>query len=143
MRCQDIMKREVLCLEVNDTIRSAALKMRDHGIGFMPVCDDQRSVVGTITDRDICVRAVADGLSADTPVSECMSNEELCFCSPDADLAEAQRVMGREHKSRLLVLDDDMHLCGVISLSDLASFTDGAGASETLRRVSAREVHPH
>ncbi|MCW8139938.1 MAG: CBS domain-containing protein, partial [Planctomycetota bacterium] len=60
MRCEELMKRDPECVRPQDSIHEAARLMRDRGIGFLPVCDEDRKVLGTVTDRDIVIRAVAD-----------------------------------------------------------------------------------
>ncbi len=60
MRCEEIMKRDTECVSPTDTIERAAAMMRDANVGFLPVCDAEKRVVGTITDRDIAIRLVAN-----------------------------------------------------------------------------------
>ncbi len=75
MVIRDLMKRKPLFALLQDTCRAAAKKMRDENIGFLPVCEREGRVVGTLTDRDLAIRVVADGLEFDLPVSEVMSRE--------------------------------------------------------------------
>ncbi len=140
MRCEDVMKREVHWVSDSDTAQEAAKKMREQNIGFLPVCDSTGNLVGTITDRDIAVRVVAEDLSAsECLVSDAMTREIIC-CRPGDDLAEAERLMGRYHKSRVIVSDDGRRLRGVISLSDVAARDSLRRAAATLREVSSREA---
>jgi len=60
MRCEQIMKKNVECVTQNDNVQDAARKMRDQNVGFLPVCEDGKKVVGAITDRDIALRACAE-----------------------------------------------------------------------------------
>lgn len=140
MRCEDIMKRDVHCLRIDDTVRDAAVLLRDHNIGFLPVCDEDTVVRGTLTDRDIALRIVADDLPTDTTVGSVMTMDEIVTCRPADDLKRAQQLMGQKHKSRILVTEDSGRLVGVISLSDIAEFEDGPTAANTMRRVSERET---
>lgn len=142
MRCEEIMKTDVQCVRPNTSVRDCARRMRDRNIGFLPVCDQDNRVLGTITDRDVCCRIVADGLSIDDPVERYMSSGNLAICKPADDLNKAHQVLGRNKVSRLLVCDDANRLVGVISLSDIAQIADQSQASDTLRRVSAREAEP-
>jgi CBS domain-containing protein len=140
MTCDEIMKNEVQTVGESATIRSAAEKMASSNIGFLPVVDDDGKVLGTITDRDIAVRAVAKGRSPDTtPVGEVMSREVVAVRSSD-DLAAAEQLMVQHHKSRILVTDPAGRLQGVISLSDLAVREPGKRAAVVLREVSSREA---
>ena len=139
MRIADLMKRRPEHVLVHDTCRSAARRMRDSNIGFLPVCDRDGRVIGTITDRDLAVRLVAEGLQFDLPVGDVMSREVVA-CYPDDDLERAEQVMAAAQKSRLVVLDGDGRLAGVVSLSDIAEH-DVANAGRTIARVTERELH--
>ncbi|MBI2396124.1 MAG: CBS domain-containing protein [Deltaproteobacteria bacterium] len=137
MLCREIMKTSVRCLSVSDTVQLAALTMRNANIGFLPICDDDGRVLGTITDRDLSIRVLADGLSPLTPVTAVMT-PEVVACLPEDDVRVAEQRMARGRVSRMIVVGDDNVLRGVISLSDLAQ-RDEAGAMRTLRAVSSRE----
>ncbi len=139
MRCEEIMKRDVECLGLDDTVGQAAIRMRDTNIGFLPVCDEAGKVVGTLTDRDIAVRLVAAGDPPTTKANEIMSRE-VVSCRPADDISVAERLMGDHHKSRILCLDEDGALAGVISLSDIAQHEEGTRAAQTMRDVTAREA---
>jgi CBS domain-containing protein len=141
MRIREVMKQNPHRAVVHDTCRSVARKMRDENIGFLPVCDSAGRVIGTITDRDLALRIVAEGMQFDLPVSDVMSREVVA-CYPDDDLARAEQVMSASHKSRLVVLDDAGRLAGVLSLSDIATH-DAANAGATVARVAEREARFH
>jgi CBS domain-containing protein len=138
MRCEEIMKRDVQTTEERETLQQAAAHMARRNLGFLPVLDAAGAVVGTITDRDIAVRAVAAGLAPDHPVAEIMTREVVA-CRPGDLLETAERLMAERQKSRLLVLGDDGTLAGVISLSDLAEKEAPRRAASVLRKVAARE----
>jgi CBS domain-containing protein len=138
MKCSELMKTNVKCVEIDDTVMDAAAIMKSAGVGFLPVCDANGLPLGVITDRDIVVRVVAEGRDPTTcTVAAAMSLETLSV-GPDDDLAIAARRMATEHKSRILVRDEDGAVVGVISLSDLAQ-TEDADLG-TLKKVSEREV---
>jgi CBS domain-containing protein len=137
MLCEDIMKTDVESVSPVDTIQDAARRMRDDNLGFLPVCDESRQVLGTITDRDIAIRAVAEAMPATTPVEDIMTSEVIA-CSPKDTIDTALQLMAENHKSRILCLDEEGHLVGVISLADIAQLV--GEASETLRQVSDREA---
>ena len=139
MQCQEIMKRNVECVSPGERTADAARKMRDANVGFLPVCGDDGKVLGTLTDRDIAIRLVAENQPGDRPIEEIMT-KEVVACRPDADLHEATRLMREHHKSRILCTEADGRLLGVISLSDIAQVAEDS--SDTLRDVSAREVQP-
>lgn len=138
MLCRDMMHRPVESCRADETIVSAARKMRDRNIGFLPICDRTGRAIGVLTDRDIALRVCAEGHPGSTPVSDAMTRE-LISCLPGDDLDRAEGLMRDHRKSRVLVLDDEGRPAGIISLADLAR-RDVHGAARTLHDVAAREV---
>jgi CBS domain-containing protein len=139
MRCDEIMKRNIECVSPMDTVQSAAKRMRAENLGFLPVCDKSRKVLGTVTDRDIALRIVADARPASATVEEVMTRE-VVSCRPEDDLQQAEEIMAQHRKSRIMCLDRDDRLVGVISLSDIAQNADGMRAARALQRISEREI---
>lgn len=139
MMCQDLMKSDVKCVSPQTTLEEAAVQMRDESIGFLPVCDEGGRVIGTITDRDITIRAFASGNRGSDLVEPFMTRGVVA-CRPDDDLAYALELMSQEQVSRILCVNDGGVLEGIISLSDVAQLEDGALAFRTLRNISEREV---
>src|SRR5262245_50513749 len=140
MRCDQIMKRTVEYVTAKDSIQVAARKMRDKNVGFLPVCEDGAKVLGTITDRDIAVRACADDRSASkTRVGDVMTRD-IVSCRPSDEVSKAEELMSKHQKSRMLCIDDSGKLVGVISLSNIAQHEPEGGA-KTLRAVASREAH--
>lgn len=137
--CRDVMKSDVKCLDPQETVMDAAVRMREEGIGFLPVCDDTGQVLGTITDRDVTVRVVAVGESTAWPVGNYMTPRAVA-CRPSDDLATAEEIMSQEQVSRILCVNERGELEGVISLSDIAQVEEEGRAARTLRDVSEREV---
>jgi len=141
MICSEIMKSEIECVAPTDTAEDAARKMRDHNVGFLPVCDDSLQVVGTLTDRDLALRVVAEGRPMTTPVAELMTHEVVSCRSTD-NLSRAEELMGLFRVSRMLCVDEDGLLAGVISLSDIAQHETLSRVAQTLRDVTMREIAP-
>jgi CBS domain-containing protein len=140
MRCYEVMKTDVKLVNDDDTVLAALQKMRDSNIGFLPVIDRDKHVVGTITDRDIAMRVSAENLlPSDMKVRDVRSNNVVA-CHPEDDLHDAEQLMANYRKSRVLVIDRQGVLCGVISLSDIAQRDDFEMSAWTLRRVSSREA---
>jgi CBS domain-containing protein len=135
------MKRDLQCVSPQDTVLTAAQRMRDEDVGFLPVCDASKKVLGTITDRDLTIRVLADGRAAATAVSDVMTRQVVA-CRPEDDLRVAEELMSKHHKSRMMCLDANGQLVGIISLSDVAQKESGTKASQTLRDVSQREARP-
>jgi CBS domain-containing protein len=137
-QCREIMKREIECLSPRETAQVAAARMREQNIGFLPVCDDGMQVLGTVTDRDIAMRIVAEKLPAGTAVDQIMTREVIA-CYPQDDIEVAKELIADHRKSRIMCVDNAGALIGIISLSDIAKL-QGDGAGRTLREVSRREV---
>lgn len=139
MLCRDVMKRDVLFATSQTTVAEAAALMRDEQIGFLPICDKARNVIGILTDRDIAVRVVAEYQSINESV-EMFMTPDVVTCRSDADLSLAQELMGEMQVSRIVCVSEDGELAGIISLSDIAQLGDGANAMATLRSVTVREA---
>jgi CBS domain-containing protein len=137
MKCEAIMKRNVDIARPGETAEQAARLMREADVGFLPVCDESRHVLGALTDRDLALRVLADGRGPDTRVSDVFTRE-VVSCQAQDEVDRARELMAASQKSRIVCLDADGCLAGVISLSDLAH--QGLGAEETLREVSSREA---
>lgn len=138
MRCQDIMQTPVRWVSSGDSSLIAARVMRDENIGFLPVCDQSGRFVGTVTDRDIATRVVAEGMPPGTLVSEIMSTGTVT-CSPEDDIAVAEDRMSESKKSRIVCVDEGGHVRGIISVTDLMLHDDnGQRVLRTMRRISQR-----
>jgi predicted transcriptional regulator/uncharacterized protein (DUF2267 family) len=133
------MKSEPVCVLPDSTVHTAAQRMRDEGIGFLPVCDASGTVLGTLTDRDIVIRLVAEAFPVATRVVEVMTHEVVA-CRPDEDIQDAEQRMREAQKSRIMCTDAANRLLGVISLSDIARNAVDDQAVETLRAVAMREA---
>ncbi len=139
MRCTEIMTREVVAFRPGDRVDSAARRMRDEDVGFAPVCTDDGKPVGAITDRDIAVRVCAqDRRAGRTHVEEVMTREVLT-CRTTDDVERAEALMEARHKNRIIVVEPDGRIAGVVSLTDIAEHDDDARAVRTIRAVLSRE----
>jgi CBS domain-containing protein len=114
----EVMTRNPATVEANDTVETAARLMRDNDAGAVIVTDQQR-VRGIITDRDISIRAVADGRGPDTPVAEVSSEEELVTVGPDTSLDQVVQLMREKAVRRVPVVENDQPV-GIVSIGDLA-----------------------
>jgi len=120
MKLKDIMTPNPVCVSPDDSLQDAARKMRDLNVGPMPVCDNNR-LAGMLTDRDIVLTSVAEGKDPRTThVREAMS-EGVFYGFEDQDIDEAARTMREKQIRRLLVLNRDKNLVGIVSLGDLAT----------------------
>jgi CBS domain-containing protein len=136
MKIREVMTEMVELVDPDTVLRDAAQQMREVGIGFLPVGVDDR-LVGTLTDRDITVRAVADGLDPKVArVREAMS-KDLFYCFEDQDTSEAATLMAEHKVRRLPVLNDAKRLVGVVSIGDLAAKTgDDDVVGQTVQDIS-------
>jgi CBS domain-containing protein len=134
MRCEEVMTREVETIAPSATVVEAARRMRGLGIGFLPVCQSDSTPVGTVTDRDIVLRAVADEKPLSTAVEEVMTGEVVA-CRPHDELERAEELMRTNQVSRVLVVDDDGRIAGVISLADVARYELEREVGHTLADV--------
>jgi CBS domain-containing protein len=125
MRIADVMTRDLPTVAPQSTVREAARCMTNSGVKALPVCEDGRRLVGIITDWDVA-RAVAEGDTAEQPLSEFMSTE-LVAAAPDAQLTEAAMLMGERRVHHLLVRDGD-ELAGMIHLD--VEWSDMSGPVE-------------
>jgi CBS domain-containing protein len=120
MKVKDIMTSNVECVSPEDTLQEAALKMKEMEIGPLPVCD-RLHIVGMLTDRDIAIRGVAEGRDPrSTKVSDVMTREVI-RCFEDEEVEEAERLMQSRQVRRILVVNRDERLVGIVSLGDLAA----------------------
>jgi len=134
MRIGDIMT-PVETIEPGASIQRAAERMRDLDVGALPVCDGDR-LVGMITDRDIAVRATADGIDPHRCRVEDAMTREMHYCLADDDVAEAAELMKAKQIRRLPVLDQDHRLVGTVSLGDLAMVLGSQDSGRTLEQIS-------
>ena len=144
MRAQDLMTPSPACVTANESVRKVAQLMEDHDCGCIPVVDerDNRRVVGVITDRDIAVRAVAQGKGPDTKVTEVMTPDATC-CSVNDDLEIVEQVMADKQIRRVVIVDADGYCCGIIAQADLARVADRSPEGEQdLARVVERISQP-
>jgi len=136
VRCREIMTTDVKTVERNTPIRDVAARMREGDVGSMPVAENGK-LVGIVTDRDIVVRAVAEGREPSTPVGEVMTTE-IFSVGPDDFAFEAVRLMGDKQVRRVPVVNNDGSLAGVIAMADVAlEMEDEREIAETLEEISS------
>ena len=136
LRASEIMTKSVRTATREMSLREVAAMMRDGDMGAVPVVDDGR-LIGIVTDRDIVVRAVAEGKTADTPIGEVMTTE-LFTVAPDDFAFEAIRLMGDKQVRRIPVVSEDGSLAGIIAIADVAlEMEDEKEIAETLEEISS------
>jgi CBS domain-containing protein len=136
MQVRDVMTRGAECARPEDTLQHAAERMKALEIGVLPVCENDR-IVGMITDRDITVRATADGAAPGTARVRDVMTPDVVYCFEEQDASEASRLMKENQIRRLVVLNSDKRLVGIVSLGDLAVESgDERLAGHTLEAIS-------
>src|SRR5215217_359129 len=118
MKVKDLMTPQPCCCSPDDSISAVAEMMRDNDCGSVPVMDAGR-IIGIVTDRDLAIRALARGLSADAKVREVMTASPEC-CSEDDDVHRVERVMSERQVRRVPIVNADGGCVGIVSQADLA-----------------------
>ena len=134
-KLKDVMSREVQVISPDGTIKEAAQHMRKGNFGMMPVGENDR-MIGAISDRDIAIRAVADGKGPSTTVREVMS-EGIVWAYEDDSVDDAVKIMSEHQIRRLPIVNADKRLVGIVALGDFAvASSDIEAAGEALSEIS-------
>ena len=132
-KISEVMTTDVKVVRPDETVQNAARMMADLDVGAIPVCDGKR-LQGMITDRDITIRATAQGRGGDTPVNEVMTTDVI-WCTEEEDTQEVLDRMADAQVRRIPVVDQNRNLAGIVALGDLA-IEDEDNVDETLRDIS-------
>src|SRR5882724_1133542 len=119
MRVSEVMTRDVECTSPSATIQDAAVKMKARNIGPLPV-REKNKLVGMVTDRDISIRATAEGKSPSEVHVRDVMTPKVVHCYEDSLIEEAARMMQDQQIRRLVVINHNKQLVGIVSLGDLA-----------------------
>ena len=130
----DIMTRSLATVQRDETLQAAARRMQEMDVGSLPVLDG-KAVAGMVTDRDIAVRGVAEGMIPQESLVADVMTAEVRFCRADDTVEQAMAEMGDLQVRRLPVLDAQNEIVGIVSLGDLAT-RQSAHTDETLREIS-------
>lgn len=131
----DIMTRNVRTLAPTDTVRRAAQSMGEINVGSIPVCNGKK-LVGMVTDRDIALRGVAQGLDSEKTLLSDIMSKDVKWCFEDQPLNEVMETMAASQIRRLPVVSRDKDLVGIFSLGDLATKTDNEEVGSVLEEIS-------
>ena len=134
MQIRDAMTADVRTVAPTATVREAARLMAEIDAGALPVSEGDR-LIGMVTDRDIVVRGVAAGKSAEATVGEVMSHEVL-YCFDDEDVAAVCENMADVQVRRLPVVNRDKRLVGIVSLADIAAAESSENAGQALEGIT-------
>jgi CBS domain-containing protein len=139
---REIMTREVHCIPPDTSLRHAAQKMKSWDVGALPICENDR-LIGVVTDRDIAIRAVAEGQNPDASTVKEAMTRDLVFCFDDEDVQRAAELMEKRQIRRLPILNRSKRLVGIVSLGDLAiRLHDANLCHEALEQISQPNQMP-
>jgi CBS domain-containing protein len=132
---RDVMSSNPCAIDADKPVAYAAKMMRDEDVGLAPIVEGDR-LVGTLTDRDIAIRVVAEGKDPEsTPVRE-VASTDLVTIDPDQELDEALRLMAQHQVRRLPVVEEDGRLVGVVAQADVAKEGDDRQTGEVVQQIS-------
>jgi len=138
--CADVMKTDVACVADDDSVLKAAQLMKQRHVGFLPVCNAERKVLGTLTDRDLAIRAVAENRSPESTRVAAVMTHDLVWCAPTDTIGRAETLMTEHQVARIVVVGEEGTLRGVLSLSDIVELEEETRATAILREITARET---
>jgi CBS domain-containing protein len=132
---RDIMTPNPRSVESGGSVVDAARLMRDEDVGIVPVVEGDR-LVGTVTDRDIAIRVVAEGRDPESTTAGEVASRELVTIDPQQDLDEALRLMARHQVRRLPVVEEDGKLVGVVAQADIAKHASDEQTGDLVEDIS-------
>lgn len=133
---RDMMHFGATCVDSSMTLAETAVMMRNEQVGSLPICGEDNRLHGMITDRDIVVKCVADGLNPEEVTAGELADERLIWIDSAADASEVCQMM-RDNKIRRLPVITDNELVGMISEADLAQHLDDAELTGYVQEVYA------
>jgi CBS domain-containing protein len=139
MKVKEAMHRGVEWVTPYTPVITIARMMRDQDIGAVPVGDDGR-LVGMVTDRDIAMRVVADGVDPTRLAAGDVMSQGMIFCREDENVIDAVRIMESQQVRRLPVIDDAKHMVGILSLGDISHVSSQLLTGEVTKAVSAHHA---
>ncbi|MDQ1913152.1 CBS domain-containing protein [Paenibacillus sp. GD4] len=137
-KLRDIMTTDCSTVTLKDNVYEVAVKMKKEDTGFIPVVDENKKLIGCITDRDIVLRGIAEKREGSAKVEQVMSDNLVC-ASPETTVDEAAKLMA-QHQIRRLPITENEKLVGIVSIGDLAvrdKFEDEAG--QALSKISEQD----
>jgi CBS domain-containing protein len=138
VRVSQIMTPDPACCTPDSTAKDAALLMKEHDCGSIPVVErlETLRLVGTLTDRDLAIRGLAAGKGPNTPVRELMTNDPIS-AAPDDEVEIVREVMVAQQVRRVPVVDENGRVVGIVAQADLALEAGAASDQEVGRIVEA------
>jgi len=132
---RDLMTRGPRTIDTAGSAVEAARMMRDEDVGLIPIVESDH-LVGTVTDRDIAVRLVAEGKSPEKTRVADIASRELVTIDPDQDVDEALRLMAKHQVRRLPVVEEDGKLVGIVAQADIAKHVSAVQTGDVVEKIS-------
>jgi CBS domain-containing protein len=126
------------CIGENQTLLEAAKRMAELDVGVLPICGEDDRLKGMLTDRDIVVKALAQGHDPASTMSGAFAQGAVHWISAEASLDEALGMMREHAVKRLCVMDDDKRLTGIITEADVATSADEGKTGEMVEAIAAQ-----
>lgn len=138
MNVQEIMTENPACCPADENLQAVARMMVDNDCGLIPVVENAQSKkpVGTVTDRDICTRAVAEGRNPLDLTARDVMTENVITVTPETSLEECCNLMEDNQIRRVLVVDNKGDCCGIVAQADIAVNAGGNKTAEVVQEVS-------
>jgi CBS domain-containing protein len=134
-RIRDLMTESPRTVSSDVTVVEAARVMRDDDFGLVPVVDGDR-LVGTVTDRDIAIRVVAEERDPSSTTVREIASADLVTIDPEQELGEALRLMAQHQIRRLPVVEEDGRLVGIVAQADVARHGDDTQTGQVVEQIS-------
>ena len=132
---RDLMTKNPSTIEPDKSVADAAKLMRDEDAGIVPIVEGQK-LAGTITDRDIAIRVVAESKDPQSSTVRDVMTSRLVTVDPDQDLDEALRLMAEHQVRRLPVVEEDGKLIGIVAQADIAKHTSDETTGRVVEQIS-------
>src|SRR3954453_6838461 len=132
---RDLMTGNPCSIDADKSVAYAARMMRDEDVGLAPIVEGDK-LIGTVTDRDIAVRVVAEGKDPEQTTVREVASTNLVTIDPQQDLDEALRLMAKHQVRRLPVVEEDGRLVGVLAQADVAEHADAERTGEVVEQIS-------
>jgi len=134
MKVREIMTTNVECVSPETNAVELSQKMKTLDVGFIAICEHDR-LVGTVTDRDIVVRGIAGGHDLNTGTARDIMTQDIFWCFEDDDVKDVAQKMSAKEVRRMLILNQERRLVGVVSLGDISKVEEKQ-SGKTLKDIT-------
>jgi CBS domain-containing protein len=132
---RELMTANPCSIDADKSVAYAAKMMKDEDVGLAPIVEGER-LIGTVTDRDIAIRVVAEGKDPDSTTVREIASTQLVTIDPQQDLDEALRLMAKHQVRRLPVVEEDGRLVGVVAQADVAREGQDSKTGQVVEQIS-------